>query len=110
MDEYGSAHIDNPQDNVANVEINDAEGGFHQGHEQQLERVDLADDDTEANEDRGGHQTSFDDVNEADLDGEVIAHLEETKDNDGELRDYHGDDHSEPDGGQSIFLRRNISH
>ena len=75
MDEYWSAHIHHPQDNVANIEIDDAEGGFHQGHEEELERVDLANDDPEADEDRGGHQTSLDDINEANFDDEVIAHL-----------------------------------
>ena len=106
MDKDGSSNINNPKDEVADVEINDTEDRLHEGHEKQLKGVNFPDDDTKADKYGAADETRLDDINESDSDGELLGrvHLDKSKHNQGKLADNNSDDHCEAQRGEAVSL------
>ena len=67
MDEDGAAHIHHAEGGVAQVHVGDAGHGLQQPQHQQLEGVHLADQDAEADEDRGADQAGLHHVQRIEL-------------------------------------------
>ena len=104
VDEDCATNIIDSQDTVAKVAVEAHKDGLDDRHDEELQKIHLPDDDSEADENGCRDDPRLDDVNEADPDDELILHLDQPEDQDGELSRDAGDDEGEAQGGHAVPL------
>ena len=104
VDEDCATNIIDSQDTVAKVAVEAHKDGLDDRHDEELQKINLPNDDSEADQNGGRDDPRLNNVNEADPDDKLILHLEHPEDEDGELSCDAGDDEGEAQGGHAVSL------
>ena len=105
MDEDCSTNIANSHQAVANVGIENYKYALNQAHEQKLEWINFANDDSKANQDGCSDHPTLHDINEGKLDNKLFVKPCEAKHNDCKLCDNNGHNHGEPESRHSVAFQ-----